>query len=277
MSATEAREAEMVRDANPDVQVVAHRGSSYDLPEHTEEAFVRAIEDGADALECDVRLTSDGHLICHHDPVLDRTSSGRGRLSDRTLAQLRALEWNSPAGGPLTLHRLFELAEGAGRRVELAVETKHPVRYAGEVDRQVLDLADRFGWAGQDSPLRVMSFSTTVLRRVRGWAPQITTVFLANAVPRWVGLAPSGHLPSGASVVGAGQHLLGTAAPWLARLRERGHDLHVWTVDTPEGVDACLRAGAVAVITNRPRQVLGQIGRGPRAPYAAGPGRSTGV
>jgi glycerophosphoryl diester phosphodiesterase len=244
------------------VEVVAHRGASHERPEHTEEAYVLALEQGADALECDVRLTADGHLVCHHDPVLDRTSSGRGRLSGRTLAQLRELDWDSPAGGPLTLERLFELAADAGRPVGLAVETKHPVRYAGEVERQVVDLADRFGWVRPGSPVRVMSFSVAAVARVRRFAPDLTTVLLVDAVPRWARFAPAGYLPAGVPVLGAGHHLLASAPRWVQQVREAGHALHVWTVDTPEGVDACLAAGAVAVITNRPQDVLGRTGRG---------------
>ena len=64
-------------DAHP--QVVAHRGASHDHPEHTLGAYLRAIDAGADALECDVRMTADGHLVCVHDRRVDRTSSGRGR------------------------------------------------------------------------------------------------------------------------------------------------------------------------------------------------------
>ena len=66
--------------------VVAHRGASADLPEHTLAAFELALAQGADAIECDVRLTRDGHLVCMHDRRIDRTSSGSGRVSEMTLA-----------------------------------------------------------------------------------------------------------------------------------------------------------------------------------------------
>ncbi|GAB3950159.1 hypothetical protein GCM10027614_50160 [Micromonospora vulcania] len=75
--------------------VFAHRGASYDLPEHTLAAYLRALDEGADGLECDVRLTRDGHLVCVHDRRLDRTSNGRGLVSARTLAELEALDFGS--------------------------------------------------------------------------------------------------------------------------------------------------------------------------------------
>jgi glycerophosphoryl diester phosphodiesterase len=73
--------------------VFAHRGSSASLPEHTLDAYRQAIDEGADGLECDVRLTRDGHLVCIHDGRLDRTSNGRGRVSAATLDQLERLDF----------------------------------------------------------------------------------------------------------------------------------------------------------------------------------------
>ena len=73
--------------------VFAHRGSSHALPEHTLPAYLRAIDEGADGLECDVRLTNDGHLVCLHDRRLGRVSDGRGAVSEHTLAELDALDF----------------------------------------------------------------------------------------------------------------------------------------------------------------------------------------
>src|SRR3712207_2382481 len=77
------------------IQVVAHRGASEDAPEHTLAAYTKAIEDGADALECDVRLTADGHLVCVHDRRINRTSNGRGAVSALELADLATLDFGS--------------------------------------------------------------------------------------------------------------------------------------------------------------------------------------
>ena len=77
-------------------QVVAHRGSSHDTAEHTLTAYVKALDEGADALECDVRLTADGHLVCVHDRDLRRTASTPGIVSTMNLAELDELA-NSPS------------------------------------------------------------------------------------------------------------------------------------------------------------------------------------
>ncbi len=78
---------------SPRPQVVAHRGASDREPEHTLAAYLQAIELGADALECDVRLTADGHLVCVHDRTVNRTSNGTGIVSTLELAQLEGLDW----------------------------------------------------------------------------------------------------------------------------------------------------------------------------------------
>ncbi|MEP7370083.1 MAG: glycerophosphodiester phosphodiesterase family protein, partial [Dermatophilaceae bacterium] len=75
--------------------IVAHRGSSGDLPEHTLKAYLRAIAEGADVLECDVRLTADSHLVCTHDRNVNRTSNGKGLVSTLELATLEGLDFGS--------------------------------------------------------------------------------------------------------------------------------------------------------------------------------------
>ncbi len=77
--------------------VVAHRGASASRPEHTLAAYDLALREGADGVECDVRLTRDGHLVCVHDRKLDRTSSGAGLVSTMTLAVALG-SWNTVRG-----------------------------------------------------------------------------------------------------------------------------------------------------------------------------------
>ena len=74
--------------------VVAHRGASQDLAEHTLAAYRRAVEVGADALECDIRLTADGVPVCVHDRRVDRTSDGQGPVSALEYADLAELDFS---------------------------------------------------------------------------------------------------------------------------------------------------------------------------------------
>lgn len=263
------------------IQVVAHRGASEDAPEHTLAAYVKAIEDGADALECDVRLTADGHLVCVHDRRVNRTSNGRGAVSALELADLAALDfgawkereeredaaespdWGDPGyTSVLTLERLLELVSDAGRRVELAIETKHPTRWAGQVEERLLHLLKRFKLDAPDapeaSPVRIMSFSPRSLHRIAAASPTMPTVSLSQFVsPR----LRDGRLPAGARVAGPSMRIVRHHPAVILRLQKAGHQVHVWTVDEPEDVELCVRLGVDAIITNRPKQVLAQLGR----------------
>ncbi|KUF15717.1 glycerophosphodiester phosphodiesterase [Streptomyces silvensis] len=281
------------------IQVVAHRGASEDAPEHTLAAYKKAVEDGADALECDVRLTADGHLVCVHDRRVNRTSNGRGAVSALELADLATLDFGSwKHGGPpgtaggvpggaagdidgegpdwdvapdpadtsvLTLERLLELVaenNASGRRVRLAVETKHPTRWAGQVEERLLHLLKRFDLdappADGPSPVRVMSFSARSLQRVRAASPTLPTVYLMQFVsPRH----REGRLPRGVRIAGPSVRILRNHPGYVAKLKRAGHQVHVWTVNEPEDVELCARLGVDAIITNRPKQVLSQLGR----------------
>jgi glycerophosphoryl diester phosphodiesterase len=74
---------------------VAHRGHSIAYPENTLEAYRKAIELGVEMIECDVNITSDGKLVMMHDPTLDRTTTGTGRVSAATWEDVQVLD----AGG----------------------------------------------------------------------------------------------------------------------------------------------------------------------------------
>ncbi|MDX3308988.1 glycerophosphodiester phosphodiesterase [Streptomyces sp. NPDC054884] len=270
------------------IQVVAHRGASEDAPEHTLAAYKKAIEDGSDALECDVRLTADGHLVCVHDRRVNRTSNGRGAVSALELADLAALDfgswktmeareaWQAREEDPdwevrpedreetsvLTLERLLELVSDAGRRVELAIETKHPTRWAGQVEERLLTLLKKFGLdapaSAAESPVRIMSFSARSLHRVRAAAPTMPTVYLMQFVsPR----LRDGRLPAGVGIAGPSMRIVRSHPAYVQRLKRAGHQVHVWTVNEPGDVDLCVELGVDAIITNRPRAVLGRLGR----------------
>ncbi|WP_406420978.1 glycerophosphodiester phosphodiesterase [Streptomyces sp. NBC_00873] len=261
------------------IQVIAHRGASDDAPEHTLAAYRKAIEDGADALECDVRLTADGHLVCVHDRRVNRTSNGRGAVSALELSALAALDFGSwkdreespdwdPVPGELTsvltLERLLELVvetRAAGRPLQLAIETKHPTRWAGQVEERLLHLLKRYEFdtppADGPSPVRIMSFSARSLYRIQAASPTLPTVYLMQFVsPR----LRDGRLPAGARIAGPGLRIVRSNPGYVERLHRAGHRVHVWTVNEPEDVELCTRLGVEAIITNRPKQVLSQLG-----------------
>jgi glycerophosphoryl diester phosphodiesterase len=257
--------------------IVAHRGASTHRAEHTLAAYALALEQGADGLECDVRLTRDGHLVCVHDRRVDRTSTGSGVVSTLTLERLSTLDYGSwhlepaehaddlvtthriaprppPAEtGVLTLDALLGLVVDARPGTKLFVETKHPVRYAGLVEAKLVALLSRYGLAKpkskEDSPVVMMSFSARAVRRLHEHAPALPTVLLLAA------LSPArrdGSLPAYVDHTGPDIALLRADPDYVARGARHGHHTYCWTVDDPADVLLCQRLGVRFLATNSP-------------------------
>ncbi|NJC64586.1 glycerophosphodiester phosphodiesterase [Planosporangium flavigriseum] len=263
--------------------VFAHRGSSAAEPEHTLTAYLRAIEEGADGVECDVRLTRDGQLVCVHDRRLERTSNGHGLVSTRTLAELGELDFGSWHPGPgeedgapmydvsvdgrariLTLDRLLGAVHDANRPMRLLIETKHPTRYGAAVEEMLVESLRRHGLheprAGHPVEVTVMSFSALAVRRTRRLAPLLPTVMLLDLLP--AGLR-GGRLPFGSRIGGPGVRLLRAHPEVAQRLHARGHQVYVWTVNEAADVDLMVELGVEGLITDRPafvRRRLDELG-----------------
>ncbi|WP_372728842.1 glycerophosphodiester phosphodiesterase family protein [Nocardioides sp.] len=255
-------------------QVVAHRGASEENAEHTLGAYVAAMDQGAEALECDVRLTADGHLVCVHDRDVRRTASSRGLVSTMDLADLDQLDfasWKNPwadlddeaperedsHGKVLTLRTLMEAAADYDRRIEIAIETKHPTRYGGLVERRVVDLLKDFGWDRPGSPARVMSFSWTALQRVERMAPAVPLVMLLERAHHWSMLR---RVIGDDWIVGPGIEELRDHPKLGPKINASGRDLHVWTVNTRSDLELCQQLGVKAVISDRPAYMLELLG-----------------
>lgn len=254
-------------------QVVAHRGASHENAEHTLGAYVAALDSGADGLECDVRLTADGHLVCVHDRDLRRTASTRGVVSTMELSELSQLDfasWKNPwadlddeapdrdetLDGVLTLRKLLEMVADYERPVEVAIETKHPTRYGGLVEKRLVDMLRDFGWDRPGSPVRVMSFSWTALQRVERMAPDVRLVQLLDRSRTWPMLR---RIIGDDWIVGPGITELREHPRLGDRISRSGHDIHVWTVNTPEDLRLCVELGVKAVITDRPAYIAEQL------------------
>jgi len=257
-----------VPDRTP--RIIAHRGSSEHLPEQTLKAYVRAIADGADALECDVRLTADSHLVCVHDRRVDRTSNGRGPVSTLELATLQGLDFGSwkrahsaDAEMPevdqerdmlLTLRHLIDTVLSCGREVGLVIETKHPTRYAGQVERELARVLNEFGLdrshvLGQPH-VTVMSTSQVAIARMRQLCGEVPLVYLMReSVPLRF---RDGGLPRGAQIAGLDKAIIRRWPRTVQKQHDRGHQVYVWTVDDKADIDLCLELKVDGIISNRP-------------------------
>jgi len=259
--------------------VIAHRGASFENPEHTLGAYLKALDAGAEGLECDVRLTADGHLVCVHDRDLRRTAARKGLVSTSNLEDLEALDfasWKNPWADlddeapdrdarldrVLTLRKLLEAVADYDRRVEVAIETKHPTRYGGLVERRVAEMLHDFGWdaphGGQPSPARVMSFSHTALQRMERLAPGVQLVQLIEKATYWPLLR---RVVPDDWVIGPGIELLMQQPELAERIVASRRDVHVWTVNTEQELRHCQALGVQAVITDRPAYMLELLGK----------------
>ncbi|QDW28541.1 glycerophosphodiester phosphodiesterase [Arthrobacter sp. KBS0702] len=279
--------------------VYAHRGASAAFAEHTRAAYLQAIADGADGVECDVHLTRDQHAVLLHDANLDRTSDGTGPVADRTLAELRLLDFCSWKGARipeeygalseqfLTLPELLDILRLAGREIGLAIELKHPSPYQLKLEDRVLAVLEAEGWDRTTSLLdniRVsfMSFSPDSVKHLLQSVPasaicQLVDDVHVEEIREELGL---GALTGGAlaNVLRAaqteGERILddgevGLAGPGISYVRghtrtvrrwlDSGRRFRVWTVDSADDVDLCRELGIQEITTNRPADVRAQL------------------
>lgn len=279
--------------------VFAHRGSSAAFAEHTRAAYLQALADGADGVECDVHLTRDQHVVLLHDANLDRTSDGTGPVAERTLRELRHLDFSSWKGVRipetygalseqfLTLPELLEILRGAGRPVKLAIELKHPSPYQLKLEDRVLEVLREEGWDPLTSSLdnvsvTFMSFSPDSVRQLLHSVPPEFVCQLVDDVDIRViraglgfGVITGGAIANlmkaaqleGERILDLGE--VGMAGPGIEYVRRHpasvqrwlaaGRRFRVWTVDTEQDVALCTGLGIQEITTNVPARVLSQL------------------
>ncbi|OMB88306.1 hypothetical protein A5746_21235 [Mycolicibacterium conceptionense] len=242
----------------PTTQVVAHRGASHDFPEQTRAAYTEALRQGADALECDVRLTKDGELVLIHDKTVDRTSNGTGRVGDMTLAELQALDFDGH--GILTLDEFIQLAQDAEQPVTLFIETKHPAQQGLKIEREVVAALERHGLTnpGPDQLVKaaVISFSPDALVRVRMAAPNVPTVLLGPSARYLAGIVGATAIGPSIETLRYNPELVGAAA-------SRGLATYCWTVNNEADVQFARDLGVDWIATDHPGRTDALVGDGP--------------
>lgn len=261
--------------------ILAHRGSSGTYAEHTRAAYLQALADGADGVECDVHLTRDGQLVCFHDTTLDRTTNGTGDVADHTLAELRALDASSwkgvdlPTGfgeigdQVLSLADLLALLRSTGRPLKLAIELKHPSPFGLRLEESLIAFLMDEGWDPESSTLGLlevsfMSFNPDSMHQLAETAPHhLLCQLVADVEPQEVRDALRfGSIAEGALInvmrraLKEGEELIdrqevGMAGPGVQYVRDHpervrrwideGTRVRVWTVNTEE--DALYLAG----------------------------------
>lgn len=236
---------------------IAHRGGAGLAQENSMAAFGLASALGLSYLETDVRVTSDGQLVCFHDETLGRVTSVRGSVRSKSLPELRQLRINGTEPIP-TFEEALDAFPGHFFSVDLKEQAAigplvKVLRREGVAER-VCVAGAWDGWLGHVR--REVPGITTAL----GWRSLTALLSCARAglrPPKALATAPFAHVPI----------KLGRLPIFVDRLVAMAHDIGVqvvtWTVDDPVVMRGLLDAGVAAVITDRPdvlREVLIQRG-----------------
>lgn len=230
--------------------VVTHRGASSHAPENTLDAFREAVRLGADFVETDLRVSRDGAIVCIHDARVDRTTNGKGFVSELTSEEIRGLDaggWFSErysgAKVPLLEEFLDFLVE---TRVGGFLELKQP-GIEGEVVGRVLR------WGLEDQVV-ILSEHWESLRRVKEIDPAITTQLdIPNPSPSSL----RGALVGLANIVSI--HVLMLEPQTVELAHRRGLLVDVWGVRTAEEAKSASEMGVDFITADDPAMVQSAI------------------
>jgi len=233
---------------------IAHRGAPLAAPENTAPAFRRALRDGADAIECDVRLTRDGRVVVIHDDRLERTTNGRGWVHRHTQAQLRRLDagrWFAPAYRGTRLPTVTEAVRLVRGRATLHIELK-PRRgtHRRLAERVIAELRR----AGKRPSVVISSFNLAALRACRQLHDRVPLAVLCTRRPQ-AALASARRLRA----VALHPHHRLVTQRLVQRCHAQNLRIHPWTVDELPRMRQLLRWGVDGLYTNHPARLRGLL------------------
>lgn len=247
--------------------VYAHRGGAALAPENTIAAFDNGLALGADGLEFDVRLSRDGVPVVHHDPTLERTTSGQGDLAAFTADELARLDAGHHfardgafpfRGQGIGIPRLDDVVrrypgipliiEMKGASAALAEAVVDVVRKADALDRAIL-----------------ASFKRGTLLAARRAAPGVrtgaTTFEVRSALCRaWFGLSPRKPAYAGLQLPEKSGWLRVVSPRFVRAVGRAGLPVAVWVVDDEADMRRLLEWGVTGIITDRPDRAVRQVG-----------------
>lgn len=250
------------------VDVVAHRGASFDAPENTLAAERLAWQQGADAVETDIHLSKDGRIIVCHDKTAKRTAGRDAAIASLTFDELRGLDvgsWKDPkfAGEKMpTLDEQIALIP-AGKR--MLVEIKVGPEIVPELQRCL----QRTG--ASEKNITVISFNYAALQAVRQALPRLRTLYLVGfKLPDEKAKDPKAKKQPtldeiiaqarAAKLTGLDlQHTWPLTPADVGKIKAAGLELHVWTVDEVVVAQHWMELGVASITTNRPGWLREQL------------------
>jgi glycerophosphoryl diester phosphodiesterase len=235
---------------------IAHRGASALAPENTIAAFEEAIRLGADMIELDVRLSSDGAIVVFHDRDLTRTTDGTGPVKDLTLAELKRLDVGSWFSERFRGERIPTLEEAIqaiySSRLELCIEIKID-KGREELRRQLvagtIAIIDRTCF--RDRTI-MASFDRESISISRASHPDIRTGLIFNKDEVWAECAE--ELYAGIDYLSARWNII--TAPRVSAAHQEGRKVIAWTIDREEELNQILPLSVDAVASNNPEWLI---------------------
>ena len=243
------------------VLVVGHRGSSGTAPENTIASFRQAIDAGADMIELDIRMTKDYHFVVIHDRTVDRTTTGHGAVSAKTLQEIRLLDaggWFSPRFRGEQIPTLREVMDLLPEHVGLNIEVKTDGDpRPGRALEESLVLILREG--RMNGPCLVSSFDHPHLRRLHRLDPDLRLGALYHPV-RDLAKKPSTICrAAGASAFICSRTQLRKRL--VDDVRRHAIFLAVYGVNSAADLAAVRRSGPGAVVTDYPAKIIRTLRR----------------
>ena len=216
--------------------IYAHRGVSDTAKEHTKEAYLTAIKQGADGFECDVRLTADKEIICFHDATTKRTHNVDLRISSTSFAELNAKI------KPLLFSDLLETA--INNQKDLAIEFKHPVKSGAVIEKRVQELLSNRAGDIKRSGIKISLMSFSWFSTQRNMKTHFDHVYLIKNI-RALKFLNSGS--AGLSI-----NLIREQPDLVSKLHNKGKQVFAWTVNEISDLKLCQKLDVEVVITDNP-------------------------
>ena len=224
--------------------IYAHRGASSDFKEGSKAAYLGAITQGADGVECDVRLTKDKQIICYHDSDTNRLSNIDLKISKSSYEELKAKV------DPYRLDELLDLS--ISNQKDLIIESKHPVPTGLMIERMVHKLLKDKESEIKTSGIRISLISFSYLATLRNLKSGYQTGYLVKNL-NLIKINP-------APVIGLNINILRQRPGIVADQHKKGKKVFVWTVNEAADLHLCAKEGVDAVITDKPEQARKLLG-----------------
>lgn len=230
--------------------IVAHRGGADLGMENSLSCIEKGIEAGADWVEIDIHLTADGHIVVCHDRTVNRTTNGKGRIAEMTLAEIQQLRLLDQDGKPSdetmpTLEQVLGLCKG---RCGLMIEIKKKKDLYVGIEALADSLVKQYGMQNQ---VVFQSFNDDVLFKLHEIDPTLRLeklLFSLTGNRLFDGTFTSFSAEKYSFIASFNIHNAFASRRFIQRMHAMGKEVKVWTVNKPKKVPE----GVDGVITNRP-------------------------